>query len=304
MYAIILSAALAIGRLPAEPSFYNDARVIYHALGPVARSELEGIDPGKSIDVLDSLLEDFINSEKDLTEETIFQIRRLQRSLRAAKIRYWSCNGLVSQADEEKVRQIATDLSQEVQGDLPLLFIGGHYFLKDGSMKGHTATYEVIREENGNFRFIVNNTLPDEHHTIEGNKIYQLTYADLTPNDLNTSFWENVIRTNYIDPPKGKLMGEFYTYVDERLKNKSSGRTYPKQAGYVCAWESLTVWLSGHLDEKTYIKFQKFMFKTFLAHFHPNDSFKTTVKVGDLSEPAAVFLDRELKRKIEELESL
>jgi hypothetical protein len=182
---------------------------------------------------------------------------------------------------------------------------------------GHTATYEVIRQENGNLSFIVNNTLQDGHHETSEDKIRQLVYCDLQPKDLDVSFWENVIQTNYLSLIKEKFMSSFYTYLDARLlknpQNKMMGRFYKKQNAGVCGWKSIAVWLHGKIakgdfrkdrnssEEYIYVNFKKSILKTMLKNFNPDEALDATAQHGNQVEPALIFLKRELERKIERL---
>lgn len=282
--ALILASSFSVLR---EESLYNDSKVIYHAIDPDVGTDLEGIDPGYSIEVMEWLLNKYA-AQKCVAEETRGHIE----SLEAAKRRYYICIELVQSRDESKAREVASELSKEVENSL--LFVGGHYlYTKSGALIGHTATYEVERQENGRLSFAVNNTMQDSHHEIDGDTIKQLVYVDLEPTDLDASFWENVIKTNYMNLKEEKRMSSFYAYLDTKLlkepSNKIAGRSYRMQKAGVCGWKAIAVWLDGKMgDERS---FHKFMFETLLANFHPDDQ----------QEPLSIFLKKGLMAKIEEL---
>lgn len=306
-------------------AFVYDARVNFNALNLEARCKLEGIDPAQSIDAIEEILGKYV--DQDLWLEMKNRIQTLRKSLLSAREQYQECNSLVGHPEETaKANKIACQLASDVEhlssdpSHPPILFIGGHYWVNEnGSMVGHTATYEVIRQENGSLSFIVNNTIPDGiHHEISENKIRQLVYNDLKPTDLDVSFWENVIQMNYMNLAKGKFMDPFYTYLDNRLlkiqKNKTFGRSYKKQNSGVCAWKSITVWLHGKIakgdfredrnstDEGVYVNFKKLLFETMLKSFDSNEiPDGMTVQYGSQVEPASIFLKRELERKIDRL---
>jgi hypothetical protein len=277
---------------------YNDPKVIFHAIGPKVWSKLEGIDPSMTTYVMNRLLGEFVAITPDLSEEIISRIQRMQKTLLAAQEHYLSCIYLVGTDHLENVGPIASQLSQEVEKLFQdplhpsLLFIGGHYYSSESrSIVGHTATYEVIRQDNGTLSFIVNNTIPiDAYHKVEEDRIYQLVYTDLSPNDLDTTFWKTVIHTNYMHPKSQPLMDAFYNYLNAKFKHKTTGRSYKRQIGGVCAWKSLSIWLRTHLDLPTYLRFKKMMFETFLAHFHPLPD-----------DPTSLYLQAELTRKIDRI---
>jgi hypothetical protein len=309
-------------------SIYNDARLIFHAIGSKFSSpQLEGIDPGKSIEVMETTLSRFVEQNPDLSQEMKERISKIQKSLARAKTNYFICIGLVNLSGEQKVvSEMALQLSQDVKSlaedpSYPsILFMGGHYIHPEGkSLGGHTASYEVIRQDNGKLSFIINNTVKKEKfHEIVGNRIRQLVYTDLEPSDLDSNFWIHIIQINYMDPVWGPvLMAPFYAYVDTKLlknpTNKTIGRSFRSQETGVCAWKSISVWLHGQIspgdlsenrdssNEMIYLRYKKFMFENMLADFNPDPSFKATIKMGEDSKDAIVFLKAELEGKIQKL---
>jgi len=320
-------------------SVYNNAKVIFHAIGPKFHSpELEGIDPSQSLEVMEVTLGKFIEKNPDLPHEMRSRILKIRKSISTAKARYLTCIDLVKLATESNtepssVHEIATQLSTDVQGQAdnesypPTLFIGGHYrFNESGSLGGHTATYEVNRLANGKLGYFVNNTIKkDEYHESDENKIRQLVYPDLNTTDLEVIFWKNVIRKNFMTPKKEqKLMDSFYSYIDATLgkatNNKMNGRSFNRQKVGVCAWKSISVWLHGQISpgihrgnrnpsqELIYIRYKKLMFENMLANFNPDESFKATIRFEEDShetisnEKVVLFLKSELERKIKKMD--
>lgn len=289
-------------------SIYNDAKLIFHAIGPKFHSpELEGIDPPKSLEVMEITLGQFIEQNPDLTQEMRDRISKMQKSLSSAKANYLTCIGLVNLSGEPStVSEVALKLSQDVKSlaDNPsnpsILFVGGHYIHpKGGSLGGHTASYEVIRQDNGKLSFLINNTAKitakiEEYHEINGNRTRQLVYTDLEIADLDVNFWRNVIQTNFMNPVRwAVLMDAFYAYVDEKLlkgSNKTMGRSFKSQEVGVCAWKSISVWVHGKIspgnfsenrdssNELIHVRFKKFMFENMLANFDPGESFKAMIR--------------------------
>jgi hypothetical protein len=323
-----------------NPSIYNNAKVIFHAIGPKFHSpELEGIDPSQSLEVMEVTLGKFIENNPDLSPEMISCMLKLQKSINTAKARYLTCIGLVklaieSNTEPSSVHETAVQLSNDMQSQTdyesypPTLFIGGHYrYNERGSLGGHTATYEVNRQADGKLGYFVNNTVKkDEYHESVENKIRQHVYSDLNRTDLDVIFWENVIRTNYMIPQREpKLMDSFYSYIDatlgKTLNNRMSGRSFKLQKVGVCAWKSLSVWLHGQIapgihkenrnpaQELIYTRYKKLMFENMLVSFNPDESFKATIKFGKDSnetitnEKAALFLKAELERKIQKMDA-
>lgn len=310
-------------------TIYNNAKLIFHAIGSKFRSvQLEGIDPSQSLKTIDLTLEQFMEEKPNLSQKMQDCISKMRKSISSAKSNYLSCIGLVNLTDEPSiVKEMALKLSQDVksladtQPHPSILFIGGHYLHpKGGSLGGHTASYEVTRQDNGKLSFLINNTVKiEKYHKINGNRIHQLVYTDLEATDLDVDFWVNVIRTNYMNPVRGSiLMDSFYDYVNLKLlkasDNKTTGRSFKSQEVGVCAWKSISVWLHGKIspdnenrdssNELIYLQLKTFMFKKMLVHYTLNESFNTTITIrkdnnGDiLNETAAIFLITELERKI------
>lgn len=317
-------------------SIYNDARLIFHAIGSKFHSpQLEGIDPGKSIEVMETTLSQFVEQNQELSQEMKARISNMQKSLASAKANYWKCIGLVSLSGEQKVvGEMALQLSQDAKNlaDDPsspsILCMGGHYIHPKGkSLGGHTSSYEVVRQDNGKLSFIINNTAKvGKYSGIDGNRIRQLVYTDLEPADLDVNFWTNVILKNYMNPvPRVELMDSFYVYVDTKLlkspTNKTTGRSFKRQELVgefevgVCAWKSISVWVHGKFapgnlsenrdpsNEIIYVRFKKLMFENMLASFQPDSSFKATIEMGKDSKDAVVFLKSELENKIQKLDA-
>ncbi len=319
-------------RLPDKAdTLYNNAKLIFHAIGPKVHSlKLEGIDPSQSIEVMEFTLGQFVDEKQDLSAEMRDCILKIRKSLLNAQSRYLSCIKLVNSSDESTVNRIALELSQDVKilADTPshpsVLFIGGHYLHpKGGSLGGHTASYEVIRQDDGKLSFLINNTVKiEKHHEINGNRIRQLVYTDLEAADLDRDFWTNVIQTNFMNPVRGSvLMDSFYDYVDTKLlkasNNKTVSRSFKCQEVGVCAWKSLSVWLHGKISqcnckenedpfhESIYVQFKKFMFTKMLANFMPTEQFTATIRIGKNGDgavfyghSAAEYLKNELQQKI------
>ncbi len=317
-------------------SIYNDARLIFHAIGSKFHSpQLEGIDPGKSIEVMETTLSQFVAQNPDVPQEMRDRISNMQKSLAHAKTNYWKCIGLVSFSGEQKVvGEMALQLAQDAKNlaedpsNPSILFMGGHYIHPKGkSLGGHTASYEVIRQDNGKLSFIINNTAKvGKYSDINGNRVHQLVYTDLEPADLDTNFWNDVILKNYMNPvPRVELMDSFYAYIDSKLQksptNKTKGRSFKRQELVgefevgVCAWKSISVWLHGKIspgdmsenrnpsNEIIYFKFKKLMFENMLASFNPDPSFKATIDISEDSKDATVFLKAELERKVQKLDA-
>jgi hypothetical protein len=317
-------------------SVYNNAKLIFHAIGSKFPSpQLEGFDPGQSIEVMEITLVQFIEQHPEISQEMRDRISKMQKSLARAKTNYWKCIGLVSLSGEQKVvGEMALQLSQDAKNlaDDPsypsILFMGGHYIHPKGkSLGGHTASYEVIRQDNGKLSFIINNTAKvGKYSGIDGNRIRQLVYTDLEPADLDSNFWTTVILKNYMNPvPRVELMDSFYVYVDTKLlkspTNKMKGRSFKRQELVgefevgVCGWKAISVWLHGKIspgdlsenrdssNEMIYFKFKKLMFENMLANFNPDPSFKATIEMGEDRKDAVVFLKAELKRKIQNIDA-
>lgn len=324
----------------ANSSIYNNAKVIFHAIGPKFHSpELEGIDPSQSLDVMEFTLGKFLEKNQDIPHEIRNRMLKLQKSMNSAKARYLKCISLVKLATESNtephsVDVIALELFNDGQSQAnnklypPTLFIGGHYFYNEsGLLTGHTATYEVNRLINGKLDYVVNNTVKkDEYHQSNEDRIRQLVYADLNTTDLGVSFWKKVIRKNYMTPKREpKLMDSFYSHIDRALaktpNNRIHGRSFNRQKVGVCAWKSISVWLHGQISpgihrenrnsaqELVYIRYKKFMFENMLANFNPDESFKALIRFGKDStetianKQAALFLKAELERKIQKMDA-
>jgi hypothetical protein len=297
-------------------SVYNNARLIFHALGPKFHlAGLEGIDPSVSITAMETTLTSFIEKKPDITPQMKDRIAKAQKSLAKAKTNYLICIDLVNKDKSSVVNGLALQLSQDAKkltesdSNPSILFIGGHYLHpKGGSLGGHTASYDTIRQNNGKLSFIVHNTVKAETHTIDGNQIQQLIYTDLEETDLDKDFWENVIQTNYMNPVKGRFyMESFYEYLDRKLNkgsNKIAGRSYNLQEKGVCAWKSISVWLHGKIapgqrmqrdasHELTYVQYKRLMFENMLANFKPDSA---------LDQDTAVTLKTELENKIQKMD--
>jgi hypothetical protein len=335
LFTVLLSCPL-FSEEQKTPSIYNDAKLIFHAIGSKFHSpQLEGIDPGKSIEVMETTLSQFIEQNPDVSQEMRDRISNMQKSLARAKTNYWNCIRLVSLSGEQKVvGEMALQLSQDAKNlaedssNPSILFMGGHYIHPKGkSLGGHTASYEVIRQDNGKLSFIINNTAKvGKYSGIDGNRVHQLVYTDLDPADLDSNFWTGVILKSYMNPvPRTELMDSFYVYVDTKLlkspNNKKKGRSFKRQelvGEYevgVCAWKSISVWLHGKIspgdlsenrtpsNEIIYFKIKKLMFENMLASFNPDPSFKATINMGEDSKDATVFLKAELERKVQKLDA-
>jgi hypothetical protein len=334
LFAVLQAVSCPL--LSAEGDLYNDPKVIFHAIGSKFHSpQLERLDPGMTIEVMERRLSQFIKQNPDISQEMRDRISKMQKSLARAKMNYWNCIGLVSLSGEQKVvKEMALQLSLDVKNlaDDPsypwVLFMGGHYIHPKGEpLGGHTASYEVIRQDNGKLSFIINNTAKvGKYSGINGNRIRQLVYTDLEPADLDINFWTNVILKNYMNPaPWAELMDSFYVYVDTKLlkspNNKTRGRSFRRQELVgefevgICAWKSISVWLHGKFspgdfsenrdssNEIIYLRFKKQMFENMLANFNPDKSFKATIRMGEDSMDATVFLKAELERKIQKMDA-
>lgn len=294
-------------------SIYNNARLIFHAIGPKFHSEFEGIDPSQSIEALETTLGSFMEQNQNISAKIRDSIVKAQKSLSSAKTQYLICRELVKLSTEpDVVHELAVRLSHDAknlsddQSHPSILFIGGHYLHpKGGSLGGHTASYETVRQDNGKLSFIINNTIPTEKHKTYGDRIYQLVYKDLEAADLDIDFWKNVIRTNYMNPVQGKFwMEAFYNYVNEKLLksfNRVIGRSFKRQLVGTCAWKSVSVWLHGKISaglrdenreacgELAYAQFKRHLLETMLAHFKPKEL------------PSTIFLKTELERKVQQM---
>lgn len=307
---LIIQSSFAIQE---SVAIYNNAKLIFHAIGPKFHVPgLAGIDPSVSIEAMEVTLKDFIANNPSIPEKVKTSMINAQEALAIAKANYLSCISLVNVSKKpDSVNTLAVQLSQKVKElteNKSLLFIGGHYIYESGSLGGHTASYEVIRQTDGKLSFIINNTIKTETHTIDGNRIYQLSYQDLEPSDLNKHFWKNVIKTNYMNPLRGKfLMEAFYAFIDEKLfkgSNKTVGRLFKQQEKGVCAWKSISVWLHSQIApgernvnrdnsrELMYVLYKKSLFENMLANFKPNIS---------LPQETISALTDELKRKIHKM---
>lgn len=297
-------------------SIYNNAKLIFHAIGPrFDLSGLEGIDPSVSISAMEETLENFTQQNRTIPFMMRDCIAKSQRSLARAKMHYLTCIRLVSLEEEppavdKLALQLADDSKRLCQDESQpsILFMGGHYLYSKGSLGGHTASYEVVRQENGKLSFIVHNTLKNEKHTVKEGRMHQLVYTDLEASDLDAHFWKNVIKTNYMNPVKGKFVMEaFYNYIDTKLfkgSNKADGRSFKCQVKGVCAWKSISVWLHGKIapgtnaldrnaaDELTFTHYKRALFENMLANFSPGNS---------LSQEASAFLKTELEKKLQKM---
>jgi hypothetical protein len=266
---------------------YNNPRVIFHAIGPTFDlPKLEGIDPSVSISAMEAGLEDILGTSPNMPAPMKARLVSAQKSLARAKTNYLVCIGLVKLTDEpSSVDKMALDLSQDAkrlkqsESEPSILFVGGHYLYSQlGALGGHTAAYDVMRQEDGKLRFVVINTLKEE----------ELIYSDLEATDLDTDLWKNVIKTNYMNPIKGAfLMQAFYEYIDKKLNkgsNKSVGRAFHRQVKGICGWKAVSVWLHGKIapgkrsidriacNELTYLHYKKCMFERMFARFKPDSS--------------------------------
>ncbi|CAN5115297.1 hypothetical protein BH09DEP1_BH09DEP1_7000 [soil metagenome] len=302
-----------------EPAdIYNNPRLIFHAIGPKFYwPNLEGIDPSVSINAMERGLGDLTEKSPDLSPAMKERIVKTQKSLARAKTNYLICIGLVKLTEEPScVDKMALELSQdaksltESQMHPSILFIGGHYlYPKGGSLGGHTATYDAMQQEDGKLSFVVNNTIKVENQEANGSLLLQLVYKDLVAEeDLDKDFWKNVIKTNYMNPIKGKyLMESFYAYLDKKLNkgsNKTVGRSFHRQEKGVCGWKSISVWLHGKIapgkciiernacDELAYLHYKKFMFEKMQACFNPD---------GSVYQETADVLKAELEKKIQHI---
>lgn len=321
---ILLKKLLILVCLGAQSSFaksasiYNNPRLIFHAIGPKFHLPgLEGIDPSVSIEAIDTTLGNFNEKNRTLSPTMKDCIVKAQKSLAKAKANYLVCIDLVNLCEKPSiVDELALELSQdakrlaESESFPSILFIGGHYLHpKGGSLGGHTASYEVVRQDNGKLSFIVNNTIKTEKHTINENRIHQLIYIDLEETDLDKDFWENVIQTNYMNPIKGKFyMESFYDYLDKKLfkgSNKIMGRSFKCQEKGVCGWKAISVWLHGKIApgehginreasrEIVYVLYKRCMFENMLASFKLDNS---------LNQQTEASLKTELERKIQKMD--
>lgn len=298
-------------------SVYDNPKLIFHALGPKFHLPgLEGIDPSVSIEAMETTLEKFTKQNSEISPKMKECIVKVQKSLARAKTNYWICIGLVSLPEEpESVDKLALQLSQDVrmlaenESSPSLVFIGGHYIHpKGGSLGGHTAVYETIRQDNGKLSFIVYDTLKIAKDTIDGNRTRQLVYSDLEAADLDKTFWKNVIRKSFRNPIKGKFyMESFYDYLDTKLtkgSNKTLGRSFKCQEKGVCAWKSISVWLHDKIaprersmnrdvsHEHIYVQYKRCMFENMLAHFKSDNP---------SNQQVAAALKAELEKKVQKL---
>lgn len=294
------------GMQPAD-DIYNNPRVIFHAIGPTFDlPKLEGIDPSVSISAMEAGLEDILGTSPNMPTPMKARLVSAQKSLARAKTNYLVCIGLVKLTDEpSSVDKMALDLSQDAkrlkqsESEPSILFVGGHYLYSQlGALGGHTAAYDVMRQEDGKLRFVVINTLKEE----------ELIYSDLEAADLDTDLWKNVIKTNYMNPIKGAfLMQAFYEYIDKKLNkgsNKSVGRAFHRQVKGICGWKAVSVWLHGKIapgkrsidriacNELTYLHYKKCMFERMFARFKPDSS--VALQTG-------VTLKAELEKKIQKI---
>lgn len=294
---------------------YNYPRLIFHAIGPkFSLPGLEGIDPSFSITAMEMSLQDVMEKSPDLSGQIKDRIVKARMSLARAKTNYLTCIGLVKLAEEPRsVGEMALKLSEDAKSlqknefDPSILFIGGHYlYSKEGSLGGHTATFDVARQEDGKLCYTVINTIKTENHVTDGSFIHELIYTDLEATDLDEDLWKNVIKLNYMNPNKGAyLMEAFYKYLDKKLNkgsNKTVGRAFHRQEKWVCAWKSISVWLHGKIapgkrssdriacNELAYLHYKKCMFERMAARFKPNSS---------LALQTGVTLKTELEKKIQ-----
>ena len=215
---------------------YNNAKLIYHALGPKFHLPLEGIDPSVSISAMETSLRNFMEKSPNISPMMTDRMVKAQKSLARAKTNYLVCIGLVKLTEEpSSVDKMALELSQDAksltrsESDSSILFVGGHYlYSKEGSLGGHTATFDVMRQENGKLCYTIINTVKTENQETDGSLIYELVYRDLDATDLDADFWKNIIKINYMNPMKGKsLMESCYDYIDKKI-NKGSNKTSRK----------------------------------------------------------------------------
>ncbi len=317
-------------------SFYNDAKLIFHALNPQHNSpELQGYDPARALEVTAMMLDEFVLQNSDLTTQMKDRLSNIQKSLSRARQHYLTCIEFVAASDTTREQEVALQLADDVK-DLAkdqlapsLLFAGGHYIISEnGFLCGHTTTYHVSRQENGKLQFIINNTgtKSDTYHENVADRTNQLVYSDLEADELDEHFWKSVIQTNFNNPVSSNmLMISFYTSIETLLykgTNKISGRPLKRQKAGICAWKSLSTWLHeaispgrlkndrNALDEIVYVRFKKFMFENMLANFNPPLSFKATIGKSSnnpeefyVEDQATIdFMKSELRRKIQKLE--
>lgn len=301
-------------------SMYNNARLIFHAIGPKSSSlGLAGIDPSVSLSAMEASLQTFTAQIPDLPTSIKERMEKAKKSLETAKARYLTCISWVKLTQEpakldemaeglaEQVRQLAQNESQP-----SLLFIGGQYLYKNGSLGGHTASYKVKRQADGQLCFKVFNTVKTEKHKVDGNRIHQLVYSDLGTADLDKDFWKNVIKTNYMNPIQGKfLMESFYDYLDKKLlkdSNKTHGESFKGQEdGGVCAWKAISVWLHDEIapgerrvkrdaaQELAYVRYKGCMFGQMSTNFKPDNS---------MAQETATTLRVELGKKVQKMNEI
>ncbi|GMU19480.1 MAG: hypothetical protein AMXMBFR12_06720 [Candidatus Babeliales bacterium] len=299
---------------------YNNSRLIFHALGPkFDLAQHEGIDPSVSITAMEIGLGDFMAKNPNMPAQMQNRLVNVQKSLARAKTNYLICIGLVKLADEpSSVGKMALELAREAdslaqtESHPSILFVGGHYlYSKEGSLGGHTATYDVMRQADGKLCFTLINTLKAENDKSESDLLQEEVYSNLNTTDLDEDFWKNVIKLNYMNPFKGKfLMEAFYTYLDKKLNkgsNKTVGRSFRRQVKGVCGWKSISVWLHGKVapcknildriehDELVYLGYKRGMFERMQASFRPDAS---------LDLQSAQILITELGKKIQKMNNL
>jgi hypothetical protein len=255
---------------------------VFHAIGPDFKaSKLEGFDSLAVSHLMKDNLKEFITSLRQEAMTPEEDIKKLEMIYQVLETADKDCS--LYSADKIKG---ARHLSEKVQGSMeaPLLFYGGS--------RGHAVIYEVTRQDNGLLSFMINNTgLGIEHHKHTHDRVQQVIYKDLKPEQLNAAFWEKLIDHKQ----QNEEMTPFYEFVEHHLAdttNKTEGRSIRQQRSGVCSFKSLSTWLHGQIasghtkesrnpaDEILYVKYKKFMFKQQLAEIKTNSIGSKKIAIG------------------------
>lgn len=266
-------------------------RAIFHAIGPtnLKSKDLNGMTFRESANQLQYYLEKFIYDQLRLqflddhadtiTETQKQKLLNIKNTLNQAY--------QLQQEVDEKSEEFLKNFKQKIESNNRFLFFGGYVVKQNGGNqgKGHGIVFEVIKEKNGTYTFIVNNTgRGAEKHRSKGfrdHRAYTMVYKGLKLDDFDLNFWDKLLliksHDNKID--EDALINTIYKHIDNKLKrktgifksNKTKGRVLKLQRAGVCAWKSLSTWLHGSIapgqnpsdrkkeDELLYLKFMKFL---------------------------------------------
>lgn len=247
----------------------------FHVIGPTGlqSSSLEGMNRREAADQLSQYLQKFIVEETTLTEHQKEKLGSLLTTLDEAIV------SSVSMPLTEEVKKVFKQkFLEELDKNGRFLFLGGYITTSEVDKSihgGHAIIYEVFKEKDGSYTFVINNTGRGiEKHKIKGNKVHTILYTGLSLNTFNDNFWGKLLDYRSQGTNVENSVNNIYQHIDVSLNcgdNKKDGRLLKYQRAGVCAWKGLSTWLHGKIapgekqldrnkdDELLYLKFMRFV---------------------------------------------